>query len=139
MQLRYQPHRGFFVTELSRDELVELCQIRSVLEALAVERGLGTLAPDELESMRGLLTQMDAADRDGDVLGLIRLDREFHFAVLRAAKMPHLERVISLTWDQSDPYRAAFFADAANRVRNRDEHRLGPTQHIPRLADPSTL
>lgn len=156
--LRYQPHRGFFVTELSREELVELCDIRSTLEALAVARGLDGVSPDDVETMRELLDQMDAADRDGNIVGLIRLDRDFHFTVFRAAKMPHLERVIALTWDQSDPYRAAFFADLENRARNRnehreifaaverrdaehlisllDEHRLGPTRHIPHLGQP---
>lgn len=37
--------------------------------------------------------------------------------------MPHLTRLISLAWDQSDPYRAAFFADPASRRRNSVEHR----------------
>lgn len=157
--LRYRPHRGFFVTELSREELIELCDIRSVLEALAVARGLEGLSQDDVETMRDLLGQMDVADRDGNILSLIRLDREFHFTVFRAAKMPHLERVITLTWDQSDPYRAAFFADLDNRGRNRaehneifaaverrdtegliellNEHRLGPTRRIPQLTEPT--
>jgi DNA-binding GntR family transcriptional regulator len=121
--LRYEPHRGFFVTELSRDELIELCEIRSVLEAMAVERGLPVVSAADLKRMDALADDMEVAERAGDVVGLIGLDREFHFTVFRAAGMPHLERIIALTWDQSDPYRATFFSDSDNRAVNNDEHR----------------
>jgi len=108
--------------------------------------------------MRSLLADMDSAADDGDMVGLIRLDRAFHFTIFNAAGMPHLSRVIALTWDQSDVYRAIFFADAANVARNREEHqaifaaveardavrlidlldhhRRGPAARVPQLADP---
>jgi DNA-binding GntR family transcriptional regulator len=121
--LRYEPHRGFFVVELSRDELIELCVIRSALESMAVDRGLPTLSAGDIKAMDALADRMETAASAGDVVQLIQLDREFHFTVFRAAGMPHLERIIALTWDQSDPYRAAFFGDPTNRIDNNSEHR----------------
>ncbi len=90
---------------------------------MAVERGLPQLGADDLAEMASVLKQMEAASAAGEVVDLIRLDRRFHFAVFQAARMPHLTRVISLTWDQSDPYRAAFFSDPDCRTRNNAEHR----------------
>lgn len=122
-QVVYIPHRGFFVAELSRDELIELCEIRSALESMSVRRNIELLGPDDFDAMRSLIEQMERADADVDIVAMVRLDRAFHFRLFDAAGATQLARVIKSTWDQSDPYRAAFFADEEHRASNHDEHR----------------
>lgn len=122
-QLVYAPHRGFFVNILSRDELLELCDIRSALETMAVDRALPHVTPANLAEMKDLITAMEAADAAQDIVLMIQLDRKFHFTVFDAAGMNQLSRVIALTWDQSDPYRAAFFNNPQHRATNHKEHR----------------
>ncbi|MEO6509628.1 MAG: GntR family transcriptional regulator [Nocardioides sp.] len=122
-QLKYIPQRGFFVNELSREELLELCDIRSALETMAVDRALPHVSQSDIKEMRDLITRMEAADKAGDVVEMIRLDRRFHFIVFEAAGLNQLTRIITLTWDQSDPYRAAFFNDPGHRAANHPEHR----------------
>lgn len=156
-QLIYLPHRGFFVNELSRDELLELCDIRSALETMAVTRALPHVTAADITEMRDLIAQMEAADKAGDVVQMIRLDRRFHFTVFQAAGLNQLTRIITLTWDQSDPYRAAFFNNPEHRAANHrehrkilaairkhdaaavshllDEHRLGPVRRLPHLVE----
>ncbi len=121
--LVHSPHRGFFVTQLSRDELLELCDVRSTLETMAVQRSVPKLSDDDIASMRGLVTAMEQADQDHDVVRMINLDRAFHFTVFDAAGMDQLKRIIAIAWDQSDPYRAVFFADPANRLNDHKDHR----------------
>ena len=157
-QLKYIPQRGFFVNELSRDELLELCEIRSALESMAVDRALLQVSQSDIREMRDLITRMETADKAEEVVEMIRLDRKFHFTVFEATGLNQLTRIITLTWDQSDPYRAAFFNDPEHRstnhrehrkilaaVRKRDadalkhlldEHRLGPVRRLPQLALP---
>ena len=156
-QLKYIPQRGFFVNELSREELLELCDIRSALEKMAVDRALPHVSPSDVREMRDLITAMEAADKAGDVVEMIRLDRRFHFTVFEATGLNQLTRIITLTWDQSDPYRAAFFNDPEHRATNHrehrkilaavrkcdaeavsallDEHRLGPVRRLSNLTD----
>lgn len=159
-QLKYIPQRGFFVNELSREELLELCDIRSALETMAVDRALPQVGQDHLQEMKDLIAAMEAADKAGDVVEMIRLDRRFHFTVFEAAGLNQLTRIITLTWDQSDPYRAAFFNDPEHRVTNHrehrkilaavrkrdagtvsellDEHRLGPVRRLAHLVQGDT-
>lgn len=145
-QVIYRPHRGFFVTELSLEELLEICDIRSRLEGMAVERGLEHVTDEDLRAMKEVLEQMAAAAEEASVVELTRLDREFHFTVYRRAGMPRLLRLISLLWDQSDPYRAMFFSDERHRRTDHDHHEQilaatasGDVQTLVRLLDEHRL
>ena len=121
--LVHHPNRGFFVTKLDRDELVELCLIRSALESLAVEKALVILEESVIEQMEQLINSMEGADKKGETEELIRLDRAFHFTLFCASLSPQLLRLIEITWDQSDAYRSAFFVDPLNRATTHREHR----------------
>lgn len=121
--LVHHPNRGFFVTKLDRDELVELCLIRSALESLAVEKALAVIDDNVIAQMGGLITAMEDADRDEEIEELIRLDRAFHFTLFSASRSPQLLRLIEIAWDQSDAYRSAFFIDPKNRATTHREHR----------------
>ena len=121
--ITHYPNRGFFVTKLSQDELLELCSIRSALETLAVTKALDGIDPASLTRMDHLIEDMVAADDAGKPENLIRLDREFHFALFEAAGSAQLLRIIEITWDQSDAYRSAFFLDPAHRALTHEEHR----------------
>ena len=121
--LVHHPNRGFFVTKLNRDELVELCLIRSALESLAVEKALAIIDDEVIERMGELITAMEDADKNAEIEDLIRLDRAFHFTLFSASLSPQLLRLIEITWDQSDAYRSAFFADPENRTATHHDHR----------------
>lgn len=121
--LVHHPNRGFYVTKLSQDELVELCGIRSALESLAVEKALSSLGDTALTHMDDLILAMEEADRSEEIDELIRLDRAFHFTLFTASRSPQLLRIIDMTWDQSDAYRSAFFIDPAHRATTHREHR----------------
>ncbi len=122
-QIVHIPNRGFFVAKLSRDELLELCEIRSVLEAMAVRRTLPHVADSDLAEMADLISEMEIADRRGDVVSMVHLDRQFHFQLFDVLGKSQLTRLIAGTWDQSDPYRALFFNDEDHRASNHGEHR----------------
>lgn len=121
--LVHYPNRGFFVTKLDRDELVELCVIRSALESLAAEKALVLIDGDVIVHMSGLIAAMEEADTNEQIEELIRLDRAFHFTLFSASHSPQLLRLIEITWDQSDAYRSAFFVDPEHREATHHDHR----------------
>ncbi|MCW5254139.1 MULTISPECIES: GntR family transcriptional regulator [unclassified Streptomyces] len=121
-QVTYRPRRGFSVTYLGMDELIELCDIRCNLESLAVTRGLPNLTEEDLATMDRLLDEMAASAESGRMIELGRLDRRFHFLVFERAGMPQLLRLITQLWDKSDPYRAMFFSDDNLRRYDRKAH-----------------
>jgi DNA-binding GntR family transcriptional regulator len=120
--VEYRPRRGFYVTELSLTELLEICDIRSSLEGMALERALPLLTDDDIARMEVLHRQMVQATEDADVIELTSLDRQFHFVVYDRAGLPRLVRLVEMLWDQSDPYRAMFFGSDDLRSANLGDH-----------------
>ncbi|MEO7349899.1 MAG: GntR family transcriptional regulator [Terrimesophilobacter sp.] len=137
--LIHHPNRGFFVTKLNRDELIELCLIRSALESLAVEKALAVLDDSVIEQMSELITAMENSDKNENLEELVRLDRAFHFTLFAASRSPQLLRLIDITWDQSDAYRSAFFVDPEHRAATHREHRKILNAATARDADTVTL
>jgi DNA-binding GntR family transcriptional regulator len=121
-QVVFVARRGYFVTKFSREDLVEICSIRSALEGIAVRQGAADLSAKVFQDMAKALTDMRDADAADDVLAFVEADRRFHFALLRPGCGPQLVRLLTWMWDQSDHYRAAYLSHAEHRRSNHDEH-----------------
>jgi DNA-binding GntR family transcriptional regulator len=122
-QVSYAPHRGYFVTELDTAELMEVYQIRDILEAEAVTRALPHLGEDDYERMQEAVDDMEAAERGSDIVALTAANRRFHFALMEPCGMPRLLRIIRQLWDSTDPYRSVYFGHERHRKTVRQEHR----------------
>ena len=119
----YHPHRGYFVMELSVDDLTEVYRLRSLLEAEALRAAVSTLTDEDLEQLRGLLGQVEQSSGEGDLESLTIANRAFHFAIFERSAMPRLGRVLQQLWDATDVYRAIYFRSEVNRARIDGEHR----------------
>lgn len=72
------PYAGMRVASLSIGELVDLFEIRGVLDGLAAARGLPAVDATELERARELTDNMEGAIAAGDAERFMDLNAEFH-------------------------------------------------------------
>jgi DNA-binding GntR family transcriptional regulator len=119
----YQPHRGYFVAELSVDDLTEVYRIRELLEEEAVRAAVPRLTDEDVERLADLVDDCERAGRDGDVTAMTTANRRLHFALYEAADRPRLVRLVRILWDATDVYRSLYYSDAESRTRVEDEHR----------------
>ena len=122
-QVIYHPHRGYFVANLSIDDLVEVYRIRSILEDEALRVGVPLLTDEDIEYLEDILSDVESAATSGDVSAVTAANRKFHFALFEASNMPRLVRMIRNQWDATDAYRGVYFAAHRNMIgalRNRD-------------------
>jgi DNA-binding GntR family transcriptional regulator len=122
-QVTYYPHRGYFVTELSVADLLEVYRIRHLLEAEAITCAMAEIDDDDITYIAGLLDEVEVAGAAGDTVALTSANRAFHFAIFELASQPRLTRLIRVLWDATDAYRAVYFRDSVNRDRVFHEHR----------------
>jgi DNA-binding GntR family transcriptional regulator len=121
-QVSYIPRRGYFVTQLSIDELEEIYGLRRVLEDIAARTAVPNLNRADIERIE--IAARDCADaaEAGDIAAELAANRRFHFAILRSPNQPHTHRMIRLLWDSTEAYRAMYYNSAAERHESIQAH-----------------
>ncbi|WP_067465857.1 GntR family transcriptional regulator [Actinomadura macra] len=119
----YHAHRGYFVEELSLDDLREVYRIRELLEGEAIRQAVTHLTLEQLQELERAQDEVERAAADTDVLTMAAANRNFHMTLFEYAGMPRLTRLIATLWDATDAYRSIYYADGDNRARVIAEHR----------------
>ena len=121
-QLEYTPHRGYWVSALSRDSVEEIKLIRGLLEREAVKLAFAKLDDELVETMETLNAWMTEAHGIDDVPRYARLNHEFHFALFDRAGLPRLSQHIDILWKSADIYRMSIFTNHGDRDAMQAEH-----------------
>jgi len=102
--LQHLPNGLMRVALMSRAERDEAREIRAALEGLAVRRAARHAGPAEVAAIERLNRDMAGALADGDAGRAALCNREFHFAIYRAARSEQLSRMIEGLWMQNGPF-----------------------------------
>ena len=99
-----QPNRSVRVPLMTRAKILELRDIRMVVEGLATEKAAARANRQQIAALRRIALDIAAARSRGNSA----MDREhvceFHFALYAIADQPTLQRVIEGLWLQTGPY-----------------------------------
>ncbi|NLX23040.1 MAG: GntR family transcriptional regulator [Phycisphaerae bacterium] len=90
--IRKGPKTGYFVPDLSTEDILEIIEVRVMLEGGAIERvvRLGHNTLRELRPMKEACDQLERLVREEYVLGVAEADRRFHEALIDAASNKRL-------------------------------------------------
>jgi DNA-binding GntR family transcriptional regulator len=78
-------NRGTFVRSIEAEEVEELYDIRSALEALAGERAAGRMTPKARKDLRTRFTAMEGFADRGSVVDYYEANAEFHMQIIRTS------------------------------------------------------
>lgn len=99
--IRFDPHRGAVVAELSGEELREIYEIRQILEPHAMRQAVPALGESTLEQLRKLQARMTEARHSAS---FVDLNRTFHMMIYEAASSPRLVAIIRSLEDAAVMY-----------------------------------
>lgn len=99
-----EPHRSAVVAPLSLVEIEDLYQSRRALESMLAEAGAARLTDATVRQMQDVIDMQDRAVKAGDPDRFTELDREFHFALYRAAGYARAYDLIQGLRDSSERY-----------------------------------
>jgi DNA-binding GntR family transcriptional regulator len=99
-----QKKKSAVINTLSKEDLMEIQQIRINLETMAVERACRSMDSRTLDDLQALHQSYLKAFRVFKVEEVLRLNREFHFTIYSATSMRRLLNIINGLWDQISPY-----------------------------------
>jgi DNA-binding GntR family transcriptional regulator len=106
--VRIVPHRGAFVSSISRGEMEDLYDVREVLEGMATKHAVLKLRDEDLVQLNSLVSCMERETERSNVAGLLRLNYDFHFRIYQGSGRRFLCHLISGLWEKSALYRAAY-------------------------------
>ncbi len=92
------------INTLSKEDLMEIQQIRINLETMAVEQACRSMDTQTLDDLQVLHQAYLEAFRVFSVEEVLRLNRAFHFTIYSATRMRRLLNIINGLWDQISPY-----------------------------------
>ena len=115
--------RKIEVPPMSAERFTDLLDCRLLLEPEAAVRALPYITPAKLKQLREIDAALDTAMANGDVIGYMECNFEFHFNIYRANGRPTLNRLIEALWLQFGPFMRVVYGryGTANLV---DQHRI---------------
>ena len=76
------PNKGFRVTEVSKRDLQELIEVRTMLEAPVMAALAGTIPSEEMPKWRQLADRISEYADAGNLTAFLEVDRDFHLGLL---------------------------------------------------------
>ncbi len=118
-----RPRRSAVVRSLSREEFLELYQVREALEVAAVRLAVPRLGAGGLARLRGLTDEMASCAQTGRLDEFFEANAAFHDAIFAAAGNGKLCEMYGQLVGQMGRYRTRSVAIRGNLQRSVLEHR----------------
>jgi DNA-binding GntR family transcriptional regulator len=119
--LRVVPFRGAFVTDISAKDVVEISQVRELLESFAAGLAARLITPRQLERLQALLDELEPV-QDANPRDVFEADRAFHTVVVEASGHQRIHDIIGTLSDQIQRLRYLSAAQPERAARAHKEH-----------------
>lgn len=120
------PRKGTHVSELSVKDIMDVLEVRTVLDKLATDLAAKRIQPFQLRSLESVHKQYIACVEKENMEGAIRKDVEFHDIIYAASGNPRLVAVASSLREHIYRFRVIYMRDnlIAENVLNEHEEIL---------------
>jgi len=117
------PRRGAVVRSLSKEEFLELYQVREALERMAVQLAVPRLTDEQFEELASLNEAMEAHATRNEVESFFEANLAFHARLLEASGNGKLEELYRQLLGQLGRYRLRSLTLRGNLKRSVSEHK----------------
>ena len=77
------PRKGFYVREFSKQEMVNIFELREVLEGLAARRTSIRISDSQIKKLNDLFTELKTSEASGSIEKYAKADRRFHHFLIK--------------------------------------------------------
>lgn len=114
--------RGYVVRELSTAELLEIYDLRALLEPVLAQAAAARAGEEDLAVLRAIVDRMRGAARQGHWAEVINIDREFHAQIGRLANRPLTAQIFDHLNQQVRRFTALLSTSYTDIEQMVDEH-----------------
>jgi len=124
--VRIEPNRGAFVIDWSREDIMDMFEMRSMMEGLAARKASERATDTQVVKMRSIIEEIDSVVRDpgADMRDkFLMLNRKFHDAIFEASGSPKLTEIISRFVEQAVIVRTAAQYSLSDIAHSNQQHK----------------
>jgi DNA-binding GntR family transcriptional regulator len=118
-----QPYKGTFVTDINKQDMVNIFEIRVVLEGLAVRLAVDALTPADFNRLEHLLEVHERALQDKNYGRASEINNEFHGVIIGKCSNARLQEMLMNLDDHLKRYRLLSVAQGTRMEKSIPEHR----------------
>jgi DNA-binding GntR family transcriptional regulator len=115
-------NRGFRVTNVTDKDLLEIFELRDLLETRAMESLAGNLNDAQISALRQLAVESKSFATAGDVPGFLSVDRRFHQGLLALVDNRRLATMVNRLRDAARVYGLPQVSETGQLVISAEEH-----------------
>lgn len=114
------PNRGATVTELSREMLINIMQVRAAITTAMLSVAIPRMTDEDFDALEHLIAEQHEAN---DLMEAEVLNKEFHDALTARAENPFADMVMEIIHANIDRYlRSGFYSEESARENSTAEH-----------------
>lgn len=98
-----EPYRGVMASTITPEDIVDIYEMRALLEGRAMELAAERITEEELKRMRELLPHTAITSETDSIDAARDANREFHWIAILASRRKHLIRLLASLWELIDP------------------------------------
>ncbi|HWW47321.1 MAG TPA: GntR family transcriptional regulator [Xanthobacteraceae bacterium] len=118
-----QPRKGIVVRPIDLGEVIDIIETRILNEAYAARLAAERASSAEIVAIRDALARSEKVTQEGNVEGMMLLDREFHRLIARAANNFALSDILLRLHERSLRLWFMSLADTQHQASVQDQHR----------------
>jgi DNA-binding GntR family transcriptional regulator len=119
------PYTGTYVGDITPQAVMDIFEIRAVLEGLAVRLATQLVKDEEIEEIQEIILQHHAASAVNDIKDAALLNKKFHEWIIHSASNPWLKQILSNLDDHLQRYRTLSNFQTGRLDKSVEEH-----QHV---------
>ncbi len=116
------PRKGAYVADVSIKDVLEVLEVRGVLEGLAASLAAERMTDDEIKDLTSIFNEFRACYENNDIEGLIEKDVEFHDCIFNGARNAKLNQIAQGLREQIYRFRVRYISRYNKAKELVDEH-----------------
>ncbi len=116
------PRKGAQVAKITKEDLVDVLEVRKVLESLAVELACELITSEDINNLRSNLEEFKVAIANGDLTQMAKKDESFHDIIYSITGNKRLVQILNNLREQMYRYRLEYIKEESKRHSLITEH-----------------
>jgi DNA-binding GntR family transcriptional regulator len=119
-----EPRRGAYVSQLSKQDMLEILEVRQNVEGFAAELAAKRITEEEKIKLKNIADEYEKAVSENDMAAMIKADTTFHHTIVEATRNKLLIQMVEQLQELVLRFRYLYYDNFKRSEKMAEEHKL---------------